>query len=43
MKDGIQPSPSRAVRFWAASLLPPIQMGGGLCQGLGSTLIRSSL
>mgnify|MGYP003559729791 CR=1 FL=1 len=43
MKEGIQPSPSRAVRFCAASLLPPIQMGGGLCQGLGSTLIRSSL
>jgi hypothetical protein len=43
MNEGIQPSPSRAVRRMAASLLPPIQMGGGVCQGLGKTEIRSSL
>jgi len=43
MKDGIQPSPSRAVRFCAASLLPPIQMGGGFCQGFGKIVTRSSL
>ena len=43
MKEGIHPSPSRAVRFCAASLLPPIQMGGGVCHGLGKTVTRSSL
>ena len=43
MKEGIQPSPRRPVRFWAASLLPPIQMGGGFCHGFGKTVTRSSL
>ena len=43
MNEGIQPSPTRAVRLMAASLLPPIQMGGGVCQGLGKIVTRSSL
>ena len=31
MTDGIQPSPSLPARRVAASLFPPIQMGGGFC------------
>jgi len=35
--------PSRAVRRMAARLLPPIQIGGGVCHGLGKIDTRSSL